>query len=320
MLILGVPLCALGLDAAVTAAVSTERRSVVIEASPGVRDADTWDAAFATVFLNGLGLDISGQQALALAPSVGRYGRVLGLEYAEVFDPNEAADALAEGLMPDEDSPRPVYLAVAASSMGDVRGLEIIASLTQRQPDVRVMGFIVNTGPGPRKRVRVRGGATVQAVIDRSCSAFIPGRVTLGLLEVLNQSAQGRLDNSHEVAVAYRAGTTYRGGVVFNQLCSLTRPSAVDAPPPIPYTVYLTTGDPADDRVVDTDGAYRDWVQVLPGMQRIRVPGATHDNFSFRPDLFNPLFANEIMPRIRAQQIVRSPATRPNGLGAQHPV
>lgn len=320
VLSLGLPLAALGLDASITAAVSPERRSLVVEASPGVRDADTYDERFATVFLNGLGLDISGQQALALAPSVGRYGRVFGLEYATVFDPNEAADALAEALLPDDDSPRPVHLAVAASSMGDVRGLEIIASLSQRQPDVKVVGFVVNTGPGPQKRARVRGGSTVQALLDGSCSAFVPGRLALGLLEVVNQGAQGHVESTRELAVAYRAGTTYRGRVVFNQLCSLTRPSAVEAPPPIPYTVYLTTGDPGDDVIVDTEGAYRDWVRVLPGMQRIRVPGATHDNFSYRPDLFNPVFSNEIMPRIRALQVARTPSALPAAQGAQRPV
>lgn len=311
---------ALAVDAAVTAATSPERRTTVVEASPGVRDAETYDPRFAVVFLNGLGLDISGRQALALAPSVGRYGRVLALEYASVFDPDEAADALHDILAPPGDGRTPVYLGLVASSMGDVRGLEIIASLQQRHPDVRVVGFVVNTGPGPGKRTRVRGGRTVQALLDQSCWLVAPGRVTLGLLEVLNQNSQGHVNSTRDVALAYRSGTSYRGRVIVNQLCSLTRASALEEPPRMPYSVYLTTGDPADDVMVDTEGAYADWREVLPGMELIRVPGATHDNLSYRPDLFNPLFADVILPRLRAEQVARTPRSHQPGLGANRPV
>lgn len=309
-----------GLDSAVTAATSPERRTDVIEVSSGLADAPTHDDGFATVFLNGLGLDISAEQARALTPAVGRFGRVYALEYASVFDADEAADALHAALRAQRAASPPVHLTVVASSMGDVRGLEIIASLGQRHPDVVTVGFVVNTGPGPGKRTRVKGGRAVQALLDQSCSPFVPGQVTLGLLELVNQGHQGHVRTFGGAVRAFNAGTTYSGPVVVNQLCSLTRPSALARPPYVPFTAYLTTGSPEDDVIVDGDGAYEDWRTVLPGMQLRRVDGATHDNFSHRPDLFNPLFADDLMPLIRAQQIARTRVAAGHVAGARRPV
>lgn len=321
VLALGLPLSLLALDSMWTSATSAERSTTVVAVSAGYPDADTYDPATATIFLNGLGLDISQDQARALTPSVGAFGQVHALEYASVFDANEAADAV-QSAVSTAGEPRPMtYLTVVASSMGDVRALEIIASLAERHADtVTVMGFIVNTGPGPGKRVRVRGGPGVQALLDQSCTAFIPGRATLGLVEVMNQGLQGHVSEMSDVAVAYRAGTGYRGRVIVNQLCSLTRPSALQSPPFIPYSAYLATGFPLDDVIVDGEGAYADWLDVLPGMQIRRVEGATHDNLSYRPDLFNPLFADDLMPLIQNQRIARTGNTHPGGAGARRPV
>lgn len=303
-----------------TAATSVERSTTVVAVSTGFPDSATYDPATATIFLNGLGLDISEDQAQALTPSVGSFGRVYALEYSSVFDANEAADAVRSAVTPNDSHPGKTYLTVVASSMGDVRALEIIASLVERHADsVTVMGFVVNTGPGPGKRLRVRGGPTVQALLDQSCTPFIPGRVTLGLIEVANQSLQGHVTGVADAAFAYRTGTGYRGRVVVNQLCSLTRPSAIDRPPVIPFTVYLTTGIPLDDVVVDGEGAYADWLTVLPGMQIRHVDGATHDNFSYRPDLYNPLFADDLLPLIQNQRIARTGNIHPGGAGARRP-
>lgn len=287
-----------------------ERATEVRHISDGFADAPTYEEDTAIVFLNGLGLDISARQAQALTASVGRYGRVLALEYATVFDPDEAAHRLHDALLTGEGVPDRVRLTVVASSMGDVRGLEIIASLREHHRDVDVVGFIVNTGPGPEKRLRVKGGRAVQAVLDQSCSLVAPGQITLGLLEVVNQALQARIHTTDDLVAAYGSGTTYRGRVVVNQLCSLTRPSAINEPPYIPFKAYLTTGDPTDDVIVDGELAYHDWRRLLPGMELRTVDGATHDNLSYRPDLFNPLFADDLMPRIAATR----PAERSPGL------
>lgn len=321
VLTLGLPLSLLALDSMWTSATSSEHSTTVVAVSPGSPTADTYDAATATIFLNGLGLDISQDQARAMTPSVGAFGRVYALEYASVFDANEAADAVASAVGHTSESRQMTYLTVVASSMGDVRALEIIASLAERHADtVTVMGFVVNTGPGPEKKVRVRGGPGMQAFLDQSCTPFVPGRATLGLAEVVNQGFQGHVTEVGDVATAYRAGTGYRGRVIVNQLCSLTRPSALESPPFIPFSVYLGTGYPLDDVIVDGEGAYADWLGVLPGMQIRRVEGATHDNLSYRPDLFNPLFADDLMPLIQNQRIARTGNTHPGGAGARRPV
>lgn len=320
VLILGLPLSAIAFDSMWTAATSRDWETTVTPVSAGQPDADTYDGTTATVFLNGLGRDISRDQAQALTPSVGQFGHVLAVDYAAVFDPNEAADALATALADVTDGAERTHLTVVASSMGDVRGLEIIASIKERHRSVNVTGFIVNTGPGPGKRVRVRGGPTVQALLDQSCSTFVPGRATMGLIEVLNQGLQGNVDSADAAALAYSSGTEYRGRVVVNQLCSLTRPAAVDDPPFVPFSAYLTTGFPLDDVIVDGEGAYTDWREVLPGMSIRYVAGATHDNLSYRPDLFNPLFAEDLMPLIRNQRIARSPRAPSGAAGAQRPI
>ena len=299
-----VPAALLAADAGWTMATNPERATEVRHISDGFADADTFQADTATVFLNGLGLDISARQAQALTTSVGSYGRVLALEYASVFDADEAAHRLHDALLTGEGVPDRVRLTVVASSMGDVRGLEIIASLRQHHRDITVVGFIVNTGPGPEKRLRVKGGQAVQALLDQSCAVVAPGQVTLGLLEVFNQAQQGRIHTTDDLVAAYGSGTAYRGRVVVNQLCSLTRPPAVNEPPYIPFKAYLTTGDPADDVIVDGERAYHDWRRLLPGMELRTVEGATHDNLSYRPDLFNPLFADDLMPRIAATRPV----------------
>lgn len=320
VLILGIPLSLIGLDSMWTAATSPGRATTIVHVDTGYPDADTYDASTATLFLNGLGLDISEEQARALTPSVGRFGEVYALRYASVFDPNEAADAVAAAVRDPEAPDDVTHLTLVASSMGDVRALEIIASLRERHTNVDVVGFVVNTGPGPGKRVRVRGGPTIQAVLDQSCSAFVPGRITMGLVEVVNQRVQGNVTDMDGAALAYTSGTEYPGQVVVNQLCSLTRPSAIDEPPYIPFTVYLTTGFPLDDVIVDGDGAYADWLEVLPGMELRRVEGATHDNFSYRPDLFNPLFAEDLMPLIRNQIVARGSSASGGGSLSQRPV
>ena len=307
LLVLGAPALLLGLDSAWTVATNPAHRTRVIAVTEGDKAAPTYRGDSASIFLNGLGLDVSERQAKALSPSVGRFGRVYALAYASVFDPDRAADAVAEAIL-DPDAPdRPAYLTVLTSSMGDVRGLEIIASLRQRHEQVRVVGFVVNTGPGPGKRLRVRGGEAVQRLLDQSCSPFVPGSVTLGVVEVLNQTLQGNVDRLSDAVEAFNAGRQYRGRVLVNQLCSLTRPSALSDPPPIPYSVYLGVADPDHDLVVDTELAYEDWLGLLPGMEHRRVAGATHDNFHFRPDLFNPLLTDDILPRISSARRLTYP-------------
>ncbi|MFV0451680.1 MAG: hypothetical protein ACK5LS_05450 [Propioniciclava sp.] len=322
VLILGLPLSLIALDSMWTAATSDDRSTEIVAVSPGYPDAETYDPTRATVFLNGLGRDISTDQAQALTPSVGQFGRVYALQYAPVFDPNEAADTVRETVGMPPGSGQVTHLTVVASSMGDVRGLELIASLSERHANaVTVVGFVVNTGPGPDKRIRVRGGPTVQALLDQSCSAFVPGRASLGLMEIVNQTLQGHVTDVDGAAIAYSAGTEYRGQVVVNQLCSLTRPSAIADPPFVPFSVYLATGFPLDDVIVDGEGAYADWLKVLPGMEIRRIEGTTHDNLSYRPDLFNPVFAEDLMPLIRNQQIARTRVERSlDGPGVRRPV
>lgn len=322
MVVLAVPTGLLVLDAAWTAATNPQRQTQVIEVSAGVRDAPTHDRATATVFLNGLGLDIARHQAEALTPSAGRFGRVLALEYAAVFDPNEAADALHRALRPTPDTPTPTRLTVVASSMGDIRGLEIIASLGERYPDVIVDGFIVNTGPGPRKSSRVQGGDAVRGLLGYGCTPLVPGQVTLGLLEVANQALQGAdVTDPARLRATFESGTSYRGRVVMNQLCSLTRPSSVERPPWVPFTAYLMPDPATADVVIDAEGAYADWRLVLPGMEVRRIRGVTHDNLSYRPDLFNPLFAEDLLPAVRQTVAARENRRPPaGGPGASRPV
>lgn len=318
-LVVALPVALIGLDAGVAAATNPVRSSTVVEASPGDASAPEHRTDWATVFLNGLGLDVSLIQAEALTPSVGRFGRVYALKYASVFDADEAADELARAIRTPNTTPAaPVTLTLVASSMGDVRGLEIIAALHQRHPEVRVAGFVVNTGPGPGKRLRVKAGPTVQALLDQSCSPFVPGSVTLGLLEVLNQYGQGNVTSPATLADAFEAGTQYRGRVVVNQLCSLTRPSPLTDPPAVPFSAYLGVADPAADVIVDCEAAYADWKELLPDMQQRRVAGVTHDNLHFRPDVFNRLFAADLMPAVRAA-VAPKPSVR-GGIGAPRPV
>lgn len=307
LLLVVLPAFLLGLDSAWTVTTSPAHRTTITEVSPGDRSAPTYRSDSAAIFVNGLGLDVSERQARALSPSVGRFGRVYSLAYASVFDADRAADAVAEAIRDPEHPKKPSYLTVLTSSMGDVRGLEIIASLQQRHEEVRVVGFVVNTGPGPGKRLRVRGGETIQRILDQSCSPFVPGSVTLGLVELANQTLQGNVDDLDGAAAAFNAGRQYRGHVLVNQLCSLTRPAAITDPPTIPYSVYLGVADPADDVVVYTEPAYDDWLDLLPGMEIRRVRGATHDNFHFRPDLFNPLLTHDILPKISSARRLAYP-------------
>lgn len=300
----------LALDSGVTRLTHPARRTRIIAIEAAAPGLSSYDAGSATVVLNGLGRDISVAQARAIAPALGRFGRVVALEYGAVFEADAAADRVHADFVASGVAP-PWHLVVVASSMGDVRGLELISALQQRHPDVRVEGFVVNTGPGPHKRARVKGAAS-QLVIDSGCTPFIPGKVTLGVVEVVNQTLQGHVADARDAGTAYAMGQDYRGTVLMDQLCSLTRPPAVLDPPEIPWSVYLTTGSPADDLVVDTEGAYADWRTLLPDMNLRRVPGATHDNLSFRPDLFNPLFADDLMPAIRAARWERE---RPLGQG-----
>ena len=288
----------LAADSVVTTWTSPARRTRVVAVSPGNAGAPAHDRASATILLNGLGRDISVQQARAIAPSLGAYGRVLALEYGAVFEPDRAADRVHASFVDAGVAP-PWHLTVVASSMGDVRGLELIASLHQRHPDVRVEGLVVNTGPGPNKRLRVKGAAS-QWAIDSGCTPFVPGQVTLGLVELANQFRQGNLLDLEDAGWAYAMGEGYSGTVLMDQLCSLTRRPAVADPPDPGWSVYLMAGTPDADVVVDNEGAYADWRELLPAMGVRRVAGATHDNISFRPELFNPLFADDLMPAIRA--------------------
>lgn len=287
----------IGLDSAVSSWTSPERRTRVVGIALPPVSAPSYDPGAATILLNGLGRDLGVEQARAISPALGHFGRVLALEYGAVFDPAAAADGVHDDFVRSAARP-PWHLTVVTSSMGDVRGLELIAALADRHPDVRVEGFVVNTGPGPHKRRRVKGEAS-QLVIDSGCTPFVPGQVALGLLEVVNQAGQGNVRDLRDAGAAYALGQGYRGAVVMDQLCSLTRPPAVGHPPEVAWSVYLMTGTPDDDVVVDNEGAYADWLGVLPGMGVRRVAGATHDNISFRPELFNPLFADDLMPAIR---------------------
>ena len=320
LLLLGTPALLLGIDSAWTVATNPAHRTTITEVSIGNRTAPTYRSDSAAIFLNGLGLDVSQRQARALSPSVGRFGRVYSLAYASVFDPDRAADAVAKAVV-DPGPPRtPTYLTVFTSSMGDVRGLEIIASLQQRHEEIRVVGFVINTGPGPGKRLRVRGGETIQRILDQSCSPFVPGSITLGLVELANQTLQGNVDGLETATSAFNAGRQYRGRVLVNQLCSLTRPSAITAPPTIPYSVYLGVADPGDDIVVHTELAYDDWLDLFPGMEVRRVAGATHDNFHFRPDLFNPLLADDILPKISSARRLAHPPRPATEDGSDNPL
>lgn len=107
---IAVPTALLAADASWTMVTNPERATEVRRISDGFADADTYEPDTATVFLNGLGLDISARQAQALVPSVGRYGRVLALEYASVFDADEAAHRLHDALLTGEGVPDRVRL------------------------------------------------------------------------------------------------------------------------------------------------------------------------------------------------------------------
>lgn len=274
-----------------------------------------YDPQSVTVFLNGLGRDISCEQAAAMQPVVGKYGKVACLIYPSSFNAEPVAGKIYDEVFGGADTNAKKHITIVASSMGDSRGVQLAKILFEKHK-VITEGLIINTGPGPLGKQRVKN-TFYQSMIDNSCG-MTPGKLLMTVIEFFNHTNQGkRLDNIAAVQEVIELGFAYNNRVVSDQMCELSKPLNVEAKgiPPIGTAVYMEPDNPANDTIVDTENAARDWAVLLPNLQIKKIgENVTHDNISYRPDVFRRVF-DELFramreKRIQTEQIIKSERNR----------
>lgn len=295
---------------------TTYRETIVqpLESTPEEQALASHDERSVTLFLNGLGLDIACEQAEAIRPVAAHYGRVACLWYPSDFDTVPVSEKIYQTLF-DATSTKPQHLTIVASSMGDVRGYQIAAELNRRH-DITIENFVVNTGPGPLVKERVRDQG-FRDMIATSCGKT-PGKLLMAAIEVVNQTLQQKQENTVEaLAATVSQGLAYNNRVVSDQLCDLNTPLAIaDSDKPVMQNaVYILPDDPARDTIVDVEGAARDWREVIPVMEVVHVGhGVTHDNISYRPEVYSDVLAGVFEKardrRVAIERTVKNPRLR----------
>lgn len=271
--------------------------------------APQYDPNSATIFLNGLGHDISCDQALAMEPVVGKFGKNACVIYPSSFSNEPVATKVYDTLFKDADPKATKRAKIVGSSMGDRRALGIAKVLSEKYKVV-IEALIINTGPGPLGKVRVKS-EFYKSMIENSCGK-IPGKLLMALIELFKYSNEGK-----QLDGAVESGFAYNNRVISDQMCSLDTPLDLQAKdvPAIGTAVYMEPENTVNDVIVDDDGAARDWGELLPNLQVMKVGGnVTHDNISYRPEVFRPIFEdlyNAIREkRLYTEQLIKTAKAR----------
>lgn len=279
------------------------------------RKSPEYDEHTATIFINGLGRDISDDQARAMLPVVGNFGRVYYFEYPTSNDTSAMARKTYETIFTNKLPNQKGHLNIVTSSMGDRFGYRIAEELENIEPGI-VELLIMNTGPGPLGKDRVRSQA-FRAAISRSCPEIVPGNIAMAAIELVNQMSQGKNYNSLEI-VSQTATEAFEmnGRVIAMQMCELNRRIDLrrETETVAKHIIYMLPENAANDQIVDTVAAADDWRKIFPNIEIIPVPGVGHDHISYRPELFNPyfdtLFTQQRLEGEMAEYISKNPRIR----------
>lgn len=250
-----------------------------------------YDENTATIFINGLGRDISDDQARAMLPVVGNFGRVYYFEYLTSDDTSAMASKIYETIVDPSPSDQKKHINIVASSMGDRFGYEIARELNKIEPNI-VELLIMNTGPGPLGRERVKPDA-FRAAISQSRPEIVPGNIAMAIIELFNQMGQGReYDSINKVGQTAIEAFEMNGRVIAMQMCELNNMISLrpKTNPIAKNIAYLKPNDPSSDQIVDTVAAADDWKQIFPNIEIISINGVGHDHISYKPELFGPTF------------------------------
>lgn len=286
------PVAVLWADSSIAHSISYRDTIVAAMSNSENEHLPQYDPNSATVFLNGYGEDVSCEQAEAMRPVVGKYGRVLCMVYSSEYDAVAAADKLYETIADGRSNNDTLYLTILTGSMGDKRGYQIGQEIGKR-PNVALEGLIMNTGAGPFGNSRVKN-KIARDNINHICTKA-PGKLAMAGLEVLIETSQGKtINDGGDVWEMLQRGVAYNNRVLQNQSCTLPNvlPNTPTKQPAFRLVCYLLPDNPANDTIIDTIGAAEDWRQFFPDLQVIQVSGnVTHDNVRHRPEQFLPIMS-----------------------------
>ena len=278
-------------DSGVGYAVSYRGTTVTLIDNTENEKSPTYDPNSATLFMNGFGEDISCDQAEAMQPVVGKFGKVACLTYPSLFDPIADADKAHDVIFDDTPDDAIKHVTIFTGSMGDKRGTELADEMVERHK-VKPEGLVMNTGAGPYGMKAVKN-TFFKDYIARTACEHAPGKLTMvGLQVLIVEQLPGNQANQEDRAEGIKKGLDYNNSVLQNQSCTIQeeyRVAPEDAPK-FESVFYMRPDNPQNDHIIDNVVAENNWKEVFPALQDVAVGGnVTHDNVSYRPEVFLPV-------------------------------